>query len=88
MPASLHPQEERWKETQESQPLGGGVLPSGGRRLFCSSLNANFYPTPLPIPTALPAPCCFSSSLLPKHHVYFLQEGCDCCCRAHHLWTA
>lgn len=35
-----------------------------------------------------PHPAIFSSSLLPKHHVYFLQGGCDRCCRAHHLGTA
>lgn len=29
-----------------------------------------------------PHPAIFSSSLLPKHHVYFLEEACDCCCRS------
>lgn len=39
---------ERWMETPESRLLGGE------RRPFCSSLNANFYPTPLPTRRCFP----------------------------------
>ena len=59
MPASLHPPGGEVEGDSGKPTSGGAVLPPGERRPFCSSLNANFYPIPLPVPTALPAPCYF-----------------------------
>lgn len=75
MPASLHPREERWKETQESQPLGGWGARSRRKKTFLQFLECKFLSHPIPCSYCPPCTLLFFFIVASKASSLFPARG-------------